>query len=259
MMSKILLVEDNEMNRDMLSRRLTKKGHEVSIAVDGQEGVDMARSEKPEIILLDMSLPVMDGWEAARTLKADDATWAIPIIALTAHAMEGDRERCLEAGMDDYVSKPISASKLFQAIDTLVPPEPEEEVPMPASAGPAADGNKSVSLNADGLIRSFENDQELFQELVEIFLNDSPQMLNTLRDSLKSTDAKTFKRTAHSLKGMLRNFQAESAAETAFELEQIGEQGKLDDADDIVDSLAGQLDDVSQKLKEVVKKISGRG
>jgi HPt (histidine-containing phosphotransfer) domain-containing protein len=181
----------------------------------------------------------------------------MPIIAMTAYATGGDRERCLEAGMDDYVSKPISASKLFQAIEALVPPAPEEKAS--ASAGTPADGQKPVSLNADGLIRAFENDQHLFQELVEIFLSDSPQMLNTLRDSLKSTDAKTFKRTAHSLKGMLRNFQAESAAETAFELEQIGEQGKLDDADQIVDHLASQLDEVSQQLKQVVKKISGGG
>ena len=94
-MAKILLVEDNEMNRDMLSRRLTKRGHEVVIAVDGQEGVNMAGSEAPEVILLDMSLPVMDGWEAARVLKADEGTKSIPIIALTAHAMAGDRERCL--------------------------------------------------------------------------------------------------------------------------------------------------------------------
>jgi HPt (histidine-containing phosphotransfer) domain-containing protein len=108
-------------------------------------------------------------------------------------------------------------------------------------------------------MRSFENDQHLFQELVEIFLNDSPKMLIALRDSLKSEDPEAFKRTAHSLKGMLRNFQAESAAETAYELEQIGERGKLDGADQIVDSLAGQLDEVSRKLEEAVKKISGGG
>ena len=100
-MAKILLVEDNEMNRDMLSRRLAKKGHDVAIAVDGKEGVEMA-SEGPEIILLDMSLPVMDGWEAARILKADASTKDIPIIALTAHAMAGDSEKCIEAGADQY-------------------------------------------------------------------------------------------------------------------------------------------------------------
>jgi two-component system cell cycle response regulator DivK len=119
-MARILLVEDNEMNRDMLSRRLTKRGHEVVIAVDGQQGVDMARSEAPQIVLLDMSLPVMDGWEAARTLKDDEATRAIPIIALTAHAMAGDRERCLEAGCEDYDTKPVEFKRLLGKIDALL-------------------------------------------------------------------------------------------------------------------------------------------
>ncbi len=119
-MAKILLVEDNEMNRDMLSRRLAKRGHEVVIAVDGKEGVTMASAEAPEIILLDMSLPVMDGWEAARILKTDDTTRSIPIIALTAHAMAGDRERCLEAGCEDYDTKPIEFKRLLGKIDELL-------------------------------------------------------------------------------------------------------------------------------------------
>jgi len=119
-MAKILLVEDNEMNRDMLSRRLTKRGHDVVIAVDGQEGVTMAGSEAPEIILLDMSLPIMDGWEAAKVLKAADATGSIPIIALTAHAMAGDRERCLEAGCEDYDTKPVEFKRLLGKIDALL-------------------------------------------------------------------------------------------------------------------------------------------
>jgi CheY-like chemotaxis protein len=119
-MARILLVEDNEMNRDMLSRRLAKKGHEVVIAVDGREGVDLAVAEKPEIILLDMSLPVMDGWEAARLLKGDGATKEIPIIALTAHAMAGDREKCLEAGADDYDTKPVDFKRLLGKIQALL-------------------------------------------------------------------------------------------------------------------------------------------
>jgi len=119
-MAKILLVEDNEMNRDMLSRRLKKRGHDVAVAVDGQEGVAMATSDGPDIILLDMSLPVMDGWEAARLLKADDATSGIPIIALTAHAMAGDREKCLEAGCEDYDTKPVEFKRLLGKIDALL-------------------------------------------------------------------------------------------------------------------------------------------
>lgn len=120
-MTKILLVEDNEMNRDMLSRRLIKRGYDVSIAVDGQAGVAAARSEPPDLILLDMSLPVMDGWTAAGHLKGDDTTSAIPIIALTAHALAGDREKALDAGCDDYDTKPIDIKRLLEKIETLLP------------------------------------------------------------------------------------------------------------------------------------------
>ncbi len=119
-MPKILVVEDNEMNRDMLTRRLRRKGFEVSEAVDGAQGVAAARAEAPELILMDMSLPVMDGWEASRQLKADPLTRAIPLIALTAHAMPGDRDRALEAGCDDYETKPVEFATLLAKIETLL-------------------------------------------------------------------------------------------------------------------------------------------
>ena len=119
-MAKILLVEDNEMNRDMLSRRLARKGYEVAIAVDGQQGVEMARSETPDLILMDMSLPVLDGWEATRQLKASAETQAIPVIALTAHAMVGDREKAVDAGCDDFDIKPIELPRLLEKIEALL-------------------------------------------------------------------------------------------------------------------------------------------
>lgn len=115
-MPKLLLVEDNEMNRDMLSRRLERKGYEVVIAVDGQAGVEMAKAEQPALILMDMSLPVLDGWEATRQLKADPDTSAIPVIALTAHAMSGDRDKCLTAGCSEFATKPIDRKKLIAVI-----------------------------------------------------------------------------------------------------------------------------------------------
>ena len=120
-MAKILLVEDNEMNRDMLSRRLGRKGHSVDIAIDGQAGVQAAQSGAPDLILMDLSLPVMDGWEAIRTLKADTGTQAIPIIALTAHAMAEDEARAREAGCDDYDTKPVNFSRLLEKITALLP------------------------------------------------------------------------------------------------------------------------------------------
>ena len=119
-MSKILLVEDNEMNRDMLSRRLERKGFEIVIAVDGQAGIDMASSSNPDIILMDLSLPVIDGWEATRQIKADPATQSIPVIALTAHAMAGDEQKALEAGCDDYDTKPIDLKRLLDKIENLL-------------------------------------------------------------------------------------------------------------------------------------------
>ena len=119
-MAKILLVEDNEMNRDMLSRRLQRKGYEVVIAVDGGEGVAMAHSQAPDLILMDMSLPVLDGWEATRKLKAAPETAAIPVIALTAHAMATDREKAMEAGCDDYDTKPIELPRLLGKIEAML-------------------------------------------------------------------------------------------------------------------------------------------
>jgi len=119
-MVKVLLVEDNEMNRDMLSRRLIKRGYTVVMAIDGQQGIDMAVSEKPDLILLDMSLPVVDGWDAAKQIKSNDASKGVPLIALTAHAMASDKERALTAGCDDFDTKPVDLPRLLGKMETLL-------------------------------------------------------------------------------------------------------------------------------------------
>lgn len=121
-MGKILLVEDNQMNRDMLSRRLRRKGFEVLLANDGQDGVTLARTDAPDVILMDMSLPTMDGWTATRLLKSESGTRSIPIIALTAHAMRGDRDKALEAGCDEYETKPVNLEQLLRKIEALTRP-----------------------------------------------------------------------------------------------------------------------------------------
>jgi CheY-like chemotaxis protein len=123
-MTRILLVEDNEMNRDMLSRRLERKGYGVVLAVDGSSGIQMAADQAPDLILMDMSLPVLDGWEATKRLKADPATQHIPVIALTAHAMSGDRDRAFEAGCDDYDTKPVDLTRLLGKIEALLTQAP---------------------------------------------------------------------------------------------------------------------------------------
>jgi CheY-like chemotaxis protein len=122
-MPKVLIVEDDEMNRDMLSRRLERRGFSVAIAKDGRQGVEMARSEKPDLVLMDMSLPVMDGWSATRAIKADPELSKIPVIALTAHAMEGDREKALAAGCDEYDTKPVDLPRLLGKMQKFLPVE----------------------------------------------------------------------------------------------------------------------------------------
>lgn len=123
-MTKILLVEDNDLNRDMLTRRLTKRGYEVLTATDGEQGLVLAQAEQPDLVLMDMSLPGIDGWETTRRLRAGAGTSTIPVIALTAHAMAGDRERALEAGCDDYDTKPVEMDRLLLKIESLTRPRP---------------------------------------------------------------------------------------------------------------------------------------
>ena len=139
-MTKILLVEDNEMNRDMLSRRLERKGFEVALAVDGRSGAEMARTGAPDLVLMDMSLPVLDGWEATRLLKSQPETRHIPVIALTAHAMSSDRARALEAGCDDYDTKPIDLPRLLGKIEALLAGGAggDSVVPKPVAAEPSS-------------------------------------------------------------------------------------------------------------------------
>ena len=246
---KILVAEDTPFNQTFILRLLEKNGFHTILVENGRQAVERFNTDSFDVILMDVQMPEMDGFEATREIRKLEAQKGghIPIIAMTAYATEGDRERCLAAGMDDYVSKPISAGKLFKTIEGLMP---LEESVQPT------DEEKGCVLDQDVLIKSFKDDHNLFKEIVEIFVSDYPQMLASLRESLKTTDAKTFSRTAHSLKGMLRNFQAEVAAGTAFDLEEKGKQGELDGSDQIIDRLAGQLDEVAQNLEQLVKKIS---
>ena len=131
-MAKILIVEDNEMNRDMLSRRLERRGYTIAIAIDGGAGVEKAHTEAPDLILMDVSLPVMDGWEASRRIKGDPATAAIPIIALTAHAMTSDRDKSIKAGCNDYDTKPVELPRLLGKIEALLKNPPAPPTPPPA-------------------------------------------------------------------------------------------------------------------------------
>jgi two-component system cell cycle response regulator DivK len=134
-MRRILLVEDNELNRDMLRRRLSHRGYEVILAANGRQGIEMARSQKPDIVLMDLSLPEIDGWQAARILKSDPRTRGIPVVALTAHAMVGDREKALEAGCDDYATKPVELPLLVEIVERLTGGREDSRNPAESAAG----------------------------------------------------------------------------------------------------------------------------
>jgi len=249
---KILVAEDTPFNQTFILRLLEKNGFQTILVENGRQAVERFGTDSFDTILMDVQMPEMDGFDATREIRKLETQKGghIPIIAMTAYATEGDRERCLAAGMDDYVSKPISAAKLFKTIDALTPLEESVQPAQPA------DEKKGCALNKDVLIKSFKDDHDLFKELVEIFVNDYPQMLTSLRKSLEAADAETFIRTAHSLKGMLRNFQAEAAADTAFDLEKKGQQGALDGTDRIIDNLGDQLEEVAQKLEALVEQIA---
>jgi CheY-like chemotaxis protein len=246
---KILVAEDTPFNQTFILRLLEKNGFHTILVENGRQAVERFNTDNVDVILMDVQMPEMDGFEATREIRRIETQKGghMPIIAMTAYATEGDRERCLSAGMDDYVSKPISAGKLFKTIEALIPPEKTDQ---------STDEKKGCALNQDALITSFKDDHSLFKELVEIFVNDYPQMLTSLRESLKAIDDETFTRTAHSLKGMLRNFQAEDAADVAFDLEKKGKQGELDGTDQVIDNLADKLEEVAQNLQELVIKIS---
>ena len=167
----------------------------------------------------------------------------MPIVAMTAYAIKGDRERCLEAGMDEYVAKPVSAGKLFEAIHALLPGESGKKLEPQRT-------EKRFDLQS--LLNSYDHDWNLFSELVDIFSKDYPRMLETLREALDAEDAQTLSRNAHSLKGMLRNFQAEPAADTALEIEKKAKEEQLQGLEQLIDKLENQVTGVNQQLREMV-------
>ncbi|OEU73581.1 MAG: hypothetical protein BA864_05355 [Desulfuromonadales bacterium C00003093] len=166
---------------------------------------------------------------------------------MTAHAMKGDRERCLESGMDEYVSKPISADKLLKAIQSLIPGKADK------NSSPAThDDDPSTTFDKESLLNAFEHDWSFFKEVVDIFVNDYPRMLNDIREAIKTKDADSLKRNAHTLKGMSRNFQMEEAAKTALNLEEMGDKKEFDGAKEACEALAGELAKLEKYLVDML-------
>lgn len=240
-MPKILLVEDNEMNRDMLSRRLSRNGFEVVIAVDGQQGIDAAEREQPDLILMDISLPVVDGWEATRRIRSSEAAKAIPIIALTAHAMKGDREKCLAAGMDEYLTKPLRARELFQTMERVLRDHSphlwtkEESVADPAPGKADEAPGTSDSIEESPMQEEFDkaaaldrcgDDAGLLCELIDMFFTEVIVWMRDLKKAVEAGDAEKVQRGAHTIKGAVGAFEAHPTFAAALRVEMLGKEAR---------------------------------
>jgi PAS domain S-box-containing protein len=237
---RILVAEDTPVNQKFILRLLDRWGHSAVLVTDGRKAVAEAVNGAFDAVLMDVQMPEMSGLEAAAAIRRHEAERGrrTPIVAMTAHAIKGDRERCLAAGMDDYVSKPIDADMLRQIIERLtgIPPE----------SHPAA---------AD-VLSALESDWGFYKEVAEVFLSDCPRQMDSLRRAAKAGDAAAFQRAAHSLKGMLRSFQAESAAERAFRLETKGRTGDLVGVGALIEALAGEIKPLEDQLRNVIERKS---
>jgi CheY-like chemotaxis protein/HPt (histidine-containing phosphotransfer) domain-containing protein len=217
----VLLVEDNRVNRMLVTHLLEKRGHTAIAVEDGREALATLARVRVDVVLMDIQMPGMDGFETTAAIRSGEKETGdrLPIVALTAHAMKGDRERCLEAGMDGYVAKPVQADELFAAIEELMPRGGEPPV--------AEDDGAAEAVNPASLLANVGNDPTLQADLVRMFLEDCPQTLDEIRSALAHADAAGVSRVAHRLKGELGILAARGANEAAFRLEKAGREGDL--------------------------------
>jgi two-component system sensor histidine kinase/response regulator len=245
---KILVAEDTPFNQKFIQRLLDRWNHQITLVENGRQALDTLYNDSFDIVLMDVQMPEMDGLTATKKIRdLKSKIRGIPIIAMTAHAIRGDRERCLEAGMDEYVSKPIDSDILFDAIENLT---------RTVGASDRTE-DESAKLDKEMLLKAFDGDWGFLKEVVEVFLSDYPRLLNDLHRAFEQSDSDTLMRAAHSLKGMLKNFQAETAAEVAFELEKKGQAESFDGVPEAIDNLSGQVADVDKTLRGIMDQQSG--
>jgi CheY-like chemotaxis protein len=248
---KLLVAEDTPFNQKFIMRLLERWKHQATLVENGRQVLDTLQNETFDLILMDVQMPEMDGLEATKVVREHELTTGahIPIIAMTAHAVKGDRERCLEAGMDEYISKPIDSDKLFDIIETLFRGRDTQVIP---------NASEEKSIDFDGfdkelLLKAFDHDWDFLKEVVDVFYSDYPRMLNDLQQAYKDRDASTLMRTAHSLKGMLRNFQADAGAEVAYEIEKNGKREEFKGVGKNIETLAGHLAGVEDELRKLIE------
>jgi two-component system sensor histidine kinase/response regulator len=250
----ILLAEDNAVNQRLAVSMLEKRGHKVVVAGNGREALSALERESFDVILMDVQMPEMDGFEAARAIREREASSDgghasgfsrhIPIIAMTAHAMKGDRERCLEAGMDSYVSKPIRAQELFRVIESLL---------LRTGDQPAATATNTEAaeppFDRGAILARVEGDRDLLQEIVALFLEETPRLLSEIRAAIARRDAAELAVAAHTLKGSVGNFGANRAYDEVLKLEAIGKGGDLAAAQQTYDGLEREIDRLVAALR----------
>jgi PAS domain S-box-containing protein len=246
----ILVAEDTPFNQKFITRLLDKWGYTAEIVGNGHKAVAAVAEASYDIILMDVQMPEMDGFEATAQIREMEAQLGVhtPIIAMTAHAMKGDRERCLEAGMDDYVPKPISSEALANAIRNLIKDKPES-----LAKEDAVDQNTQPVFDKDALLKAFDNDWEFLREVIDMFIADYPDMLKNINVAIESKDGPGLQRNAHALKGMLGNFQVESSAQKAYMLEKMGSDGQLENAADIYQQLSAELDSLERMFLDITR------
>jgi two-component system sensor histidine kinase/response regulator len=260
----ILLAEDNAVNQRLALKLLEKRGHTAVVASNGKEALAAYAVEKFDLILIDVQMPEMDGFAATKAIREREACTSsapnqqgaasphIPIVAMTAHAMKGDRERCLEAGMDAYISKPLNPQQLYEVIESVIAPGAEAK-------------NMAVETEAaepvfdrEAVLARVEGDLELLKEIVELFLGEAPDLLRSIRESLERRDAASLERSAHALKGSVGNFGAKGAYETALKLETMGREADLNGAPETFAELEAKISRLESALATLKNSVLER-
>jgi len=249
---RILVTEDNPFNRKFIQRLLDRRGYQSTVAESGSQLLEFLEKEFFDLVLMDVQMFGRYSLELSREIrKAEQRTGRqIPIIAMTAHTIKSECERCLESSLVKYVSKPISPDVLFKTIREIFPDE------INSTAGDAIEVDMLPSLDKETLLNTFNRDREFLTEIVNLFLGEAPLMVNTINKALQEKDADTLRRTAHSLKGMLLNFLAESAARTAFKLEERGREKAFDGSDTEYKKLVVQLNEIYKILSDILKEVT---
>jgi len=243
---EVLLVEDNAVNQLVVLRLLEKHGHAVTVASNGKKALAALEERSYDLVLMDVQMPEMNGWEATQAIREKERRTGlhIPIVAMTAHAMKGDEEKCLAAGMDSYLTKPIRSQNLLLILDEITKKGSTEVAAQTAPIAPLA---KVIDLEA--VLERLEGDRELFEELAHVFRNECPRTIKEIRRSFGQRDAAAVADHAHALKGSSANVGASAVSKTAFEIEKLARAGDLTRAGELLNPLDRDVDRVFCELE----------